>query len=83
MSVAELRRFPSPAPAAGREWRGVLVYGRSVVETITVAASRTPAFDLFDTEVLLGGAVVIAILAWVVLKNLRRERQQMQAEPKH
>jgi hypothetical protein len=53
------------------------------VETITVAASRTPAFDLFDTEVLLGGAVVIAILAWVVLKNLRRERQQMQAEPKH
>jgi hypothetical protein len=44
------------------------------VETITVAASRSSALSLPEMELLVASAVVVALLAWVVLMRVRRER---------
>jgi hypothetical protein len=49
------------------------------VETITVAASRGSAFTLSETEMMVGSAIVIVVLAWMVLARLRRDRQQRRA----
>jgi hypothetical protein len=49
------------------------------VETITVAASRPSAFSLSETELLVGSAVVIVLLAWMVLARIRRDRHQPHA----
>jgi hypothetical protein len=49
------------------------------VETITVAASRSSAFSLSEMEMLVGSAVVIAVLAWMVLARVRRDRNQPHA----
>lgn len=46
---------------------------------ITVAASRPPAFSLSEMEMLVGSGLVIAVLAWMVLSRLRRQRQQRHA----
>jgi len=46
------------------------------VETITVAAARPSAFSLSETELLVGSAIVIVVLAWMVLARIRRDRQQ-------
>jgi hypothetical protein len=45
------------------------------VETITVAASRSSAFNLSEMEMLVGSAIVVALLVWMVLARLRRDRQ--------
>jgi hypothetical protein len=44
------------------------------VETITVAASRSSAFNLSEMEMLVGSALVVALLAWMLLARLRRAR---------
>jgi hypothetical protein len=49
------------------------------VETITVAASRGSAFSLSEAEMMVGSAIVIVALAWMVLSRLRRDRQQRRA----
>lgn len=42
---------------------------------ITVAASRPTAFSLSEMEMLVGSGLVIAVLAWMVLSRLRRQRR--------
>jgi len=49
------------------------------VQTITVAASRPSAFSLSETELLVGSAVVIVLLACMVLARIRRDRHQPHA----
>jgi hypothetical protein len=45
-----------------------------VVQTITVVASRGGVFGLTDLEMLIGSAIVIALLAWTVLSRVRHFR---------
>jgi len=52
---------------------------RSVVETITVAATRSSAFSLSEMEMLIGSAIVVAVLVWMVLSRVRRDRNQPHA----
>ena len=42
------------------------------MQTITVVASR--GFGLTETEMLIGSAVVIALVAWSVLSRVRQSR---------
>jgi hypothetical protein len=42
-----------------------------VVQTITVVASRSGAFGFSETELLIGSAVVIALVAWAVLSRVK------------
>jgi len=49
------------------------------VETITVAATRSSAFSLSEMEMLIGSAIVVAVLVWMVLSRVRRHRNQPQA----
>jgi hypothetical protein len=42
-----------------------------VVQTITVVASRSGAFGLSETELLIGSAVVIGLVAWAVLSRVK------------
>jgi hypothetical protein len=44
------------------------------VETITIAASRGSALSLSEMELLIASGVVLALLAWVVLARMRRDR---------
>lgn len=44
------------------------------METITVVASRSGGFGLTDMEMLVGSALVIALLAWTVLSRVRHFR---------
>ena len=44
------------------------------METITVAASRSSAFSLSEMEMLVGSALIVALLAWMLLARLRRDR---------
>jgi len=44
------------------------------VQTITVVASRSGAFGLTDFEMLIGSAIVIALIAWTVLSRVRHFR---------
>ena len=44
------------------------------METITVVASRHSGFGLTDMEMLVGSALVIALLAWTVLSRMRQFR---------
>jgi hypothetical protein len=46
------------------------------VETITVVASRSSGIGLSDVEMLLGSAVVIALIAWTVLTRTRHFRSR-------
>jgi len=48
------------------------------VETITVAASRS-TLSLSEMQMLVGSAVVIGLLAWMLLTRLRRARQSPHA----
>ena len=50
------------------------------METITVAASRSSALSLPEMELLVASAVVVALLAWLVLARLRRDRQSATAQ---
>jgi hypothetical protein len=46
------------------------------VETITVSAARGSGglFTLSEMELLVGSAIVIAVLAWALLNRVRRDR---------
>ena len=44
------------------------------MQTITVVASRSGAFGLTETELLIGSAVVIALVAWTVLSRVKHFR---------
>jgi hypothetical protein len=46
-----------------------------VVETITVAATRSSGFSLSETEMLVGSTIVLAALVWMVLTRMRRDRR--------
>jgi hypothetical protein len=45
-----------------------------VVQTVTVIASRSGGFGLSETEMLVGSAILIALLAWTVLSRVRHFR---------
>ena len=49
------------------------------METVTVAATRSSAFSLSEMEMLVGSAIVIVVLAWMVFARLRRDRQEPHA----
>lgn len=49
------------------------------METITVAASRSSALSLSEMEMLVGSAVVAALLVWMVLARIRRVRHSPHA----
>ena len=44
------------------------------MQTITVVASRSGAFGLTETEMLIGSAIVIALVAWTVLSRVKHLR---------
>jgi hypothetical protein len=48
------------------------------VETVTVIASRHSGFGLSEMEMLIGSALVIALLAWTVLSRMRHVRGRQQ-----
>jgi hypothetical protein len=45
------------------------------VETVTVAAARSSGFGLTEMEMLVGSALVLAVLVWMVLSRTRRDRR--------
>jgi len=45
-----------------------------MVPTITVVASRTGVFGISDVELLIGSALVIALIGWTVLSRVRHFR---------
>ncbi|HWZ63994.1 MAG TPA: hypothetical protein VNX02_13305 [Steroidobacteraceae bacterium] len=45
------------------------------METVTVFASRQPSLGLSEAEILIGSALVVALLAWTVLRHLRGRQQ--------
>jgi hypothetical protein len=50
------------------------------VETITVTASRgSGVISLSEMELLVGSAMVVVVLAWMVLSHIRRDRQDPHA----
>jgi hypothetical protein len=49
------------------------------VETITVAASRSSAFGVSEAEMMVGSAIVIAVLALMLLTRMRRDRHEPHA----
>ncbi|HEY0766603.1 MAG TPA: hypothetical protein VGD47_01485 [Steroidobacteraceae bacterium] len=49
------------------------------METITVAATRGSEFSMSEMEMLVGSAIVIALLVWMVLARVRRDRQEPHA----
>lgn len=44
------------------------------METITVVASRSGGFGLTEMEMVVGSAIVIALVAWTVLTRVRHFR---------
>lgn len=44
------------------------------MQTITVVASRSGGFGLTEMELLVGSALVIALVAWTVLSRVRHFR---------
>ena len=49
------------------------------METITVSASRASTFTLSEMELLVGTAIVIGLLAWMLVARMKRERAGRQA----
>jgi hypothetical protein len=49
------------------------------METVTIAASR--GFTVSDMEMLVGSAVIVAVLAWMVFSKLKQLRGR-QEEPR-
>lgn len=49
------------------------------METITVAATRSAEFSLSEMEMLVGSAIVIAVLVWMLLARVRRDRNEPHA----
>jgi hypothetical protein len=50
------------------------------METVTVAASR--GFSIADMEMLVGSAVVVAALAWMIFTKMKQLRDRHQEEPR-
>ena len=48
------------------------------MQTITVVATRSPALSLSEMEMLVGSAIVIGALVWMVLSRMRRDRHEPQ-----
>lgn len=51
-----------------------LLSQRFVMETVTVAATR--GYTLSEMEILVGSAVVLAVLAWMVLSSVKHFRSR-------
>ena len=50
------------------------------MQTITVTASRhSSMFSLSEMELLVGSAMVVVVLAWMVISRMRRDRQDPHA----
>ena len=49
------------------------------MQIVTVSAERSSAFSMSDMGILVGSALVIAVLAWMVLARLSRSRHQRHA----
>lgn len=49
------------------------------MQIVTVAAERSSTFSMSDMEILVGSAIVIAVLAGMVLARMRRGRHQRHA----
>ena len=49
------------------------------MQIVTVSAERSSAFSMSDMGILVGSALVIAVLAWMVLARVRRIRHQRHA----
>ncbi|HEY2807800.1 MAG TPA: hypothetical protein VGI91_03315 [Steroidobacteraceae bacterium] len=48
------------------------------MQTITVVATRSSALSLSEMEMLVGSAIVIGALVWMVLTRVRRDRHEPQ-----
>lgn len=46
------------------------------METVTVAAARPSAFSLSEMELLVGSAIVIVVIVWMLFTRVRRDRHQ-------
>ena len=44
------------------------------METITVSATRASTFSLSEMELLVGSALVLGVLVWMVFVRMRRDR---------
>ena len=49
------------------------------METVIVAATRSSEFSLSEMETLVGAAIVVAVLVWMVLSRSRRGRSEPHA----
>lgn len=49
------------------------------METVTIAASR--GFSVSDMEMLIGSAIIVAVLAWMVVSKMKHLRSRSQ-EPR-
>jgi ABC-type nickel/cobalt efflux system permease component RcnA len=49
------------------------------METVTIAASR--GFTVADMEMLVGSAVIVAGLAWMMFSKMKHLRSRHQEEP--
>ena len=49
------------------------------METVTIAAS--PGFTVADMEMLVGSAVIVAALAWMLFSKMKHLRGRHQQEP--
>ena len=56
----------------------MVVPERCVVQTITVTAERSSALSLSEMELLVGSAIVIGVLVWMVLSKMRRNHNEPQ-----
>ena len=50
------------------------------METVTIAASR--GFTVSDMEMLIGSAVIVAVLGWMVFSKMKQLRGRHQEEPR-
>ena len=50
------------------------------METVTIAASR--GFSVADMEMLVGSAVIVAALAWMIFSKMKHLRGRHQEEPR-
>jgi ABC-type nickel/cobalt efflux system permease component RcnA len=50
------------------------------METVTIATSR--GFSVADMEMLVGSAVIVAILAWMIFSKMKQLRGRHQEEPR-
>jgi hypothetical protein len=44
------------------------------METVTIAASR--GFTVSDAEMLIGSAIIVAVLAWMVISKMKHLRDR-------